>query len=184
MAFLKHAIQFKLSILLTITKFFKSHLQRKAPIIVVWHFAVKYVVLKKKIYALSVDYFINKTWAHLAMLQYWCYHGPDVAVEVSPNSNVPYAKRIGNPLILMRSCSWKSGDSLLLCILRMVSAFCVFMSRRIFVSSRRKRVPFYLYNEYKSLLKWVKETNGKQWSKEESWGNEQNNGTRQETCKK
>lgn len=42
----------------------------------------------------------------------------------------------------------------------------------------------YLYNEYNSLFKWVKGTNGKKWSKDASWENEQNNGTRQEICKK
>lgn len=91
--------------------------------------------------------------------------GPDVAVEGSPNSNVPYAKRIGNPLILMRSCSWKSPDSLLLCILRTVSTFCVCMRGRNFLSSLRK-VPLYLCNKYNSLL-----------------GKLTNNGTRQQTCK-
>lgn len=44
---------FKLRIFLTITKFFKSHLQRKAPIILVEHFAVKYEVLENDICTFS-----------------------------------------------------------------------------------------------------------------------------------
>lgn len=135
------------------------------------------------IYALSVDCFINKTWAHLAMLQYWCYQWPRCCRGSQPKQQCSLCKEDRE--------STNFNEVLQLEVGRLPPALhpedgfhilCIY--ERIFISSLRKRAPLYLHDEYNSLLKWVKETNGKKWSNEESWENEQNNGTRQETCKR